>query len=273
MSGFERRGLPFRDVFDSSFDEVVRVHPLDLASAHVVLARRVARYPKPFAALCHCLAGGLARDVIRAARATVVLRRAQRRDDPSATGLTLRGACEALLRHEIASKCDAVAVAAVPLGGSRDIVRLHRWLEQVRRSEITPRVLLARRLDGVATGRADGTDDQASPAGDARRLELELAGFLYHAATLLDFVIRHPAPTALLDENPTGDRCVADELARARLAFSLTPEVAWYLLTQFRVAHGLPLLDLPPSTTAALLIGHGGAPGAGRRSDRSGRQS
>jgi hypothetical protein len=42
MSQFERRGLPMRDVFDSSFDDVVRVGPLD-ASRSVALLRERTR--------------------------------------------------------------------------------------------------------------------------------------------------------------------------------------------------------------------------------------
>jgi len=59
ISSFERRGLPFRDVFDSSFDDIVYVDYLDVASAKRLLLRRVIGMPVPFLCLCHCLSGGL----------------------------------------------------------------------------------------------------------------------------------------------------------------------------------------------------------------------
>jgi energy-coupling factor transporter ATP-binding protein EcfA2 len=71
MGYFERRGLPVRDVFDSSFDEVVRVPPLGLVESRSLLARRVVGLPLPFICLAHCLAGGLPRDLIRVTRKMV----------------------------------------------------------------------------------------------------------------------------------------------------------------------------------------------------------
>ncbi len=68
MSSFERRGLPFRDVFDSSFDAIQRVGYLTLAESRSVLERRVVGLGIPYQCLCHVLAGGLARDLIRVAR-------------------------------------------------------------------------------------------------------------------------------------------------------------------------------------------------------------
>jgi hypothetical protein len=64
MSVFERRGLPFRDVFDSSFDDVINVGFLRVDESVELLQRRVIGMPLPFIFLCHCIAGGLARDVI-----------------------------------------------------------------------------------------------------------------------------------------------------------------------------------------------------------------
>jgi hypothetical protein len=57
MANFDRRGLPFRDVFDSSFDDVVNVSYLSLPDAQRLLNRRVV-LPIPFTCLCYCLSGG-----------------------------------------------------------------------------------------------------------------------------------------------------------------------------------------------------------------------
>ena len=54
IGNFERRGIPFRDVFDSSFDEIVRVRCLELHEAAAVLNRRVTRMPNKFKNLCFC---------------------------------------------------------------------------------------------------------------------------------------------------------------------------------------------------------------------------
>ena len=71
LTAFERRGLPLRDAFDSSFDEIIEVGPLDYAESRRLLYRRVIGLTEPYVALCHCLAGGLPRELIRFAREVV----------------------------------------------------------------------------------------------------------------------------------------------------------------------------------------------------------
>jgi len=67
LGQFERRGLPIRDAFDSAFDEVVRIEPLTAGESTALLDKRTEIDPA-LAAICHVLAGGLPRDVIRHAR-------------------------------------------------------------------------------------------------------------------------------------------------------------------------------------------------------------
>ena len=67
-ASFQRRGVPFRDVFDSCFDTVITVGHLDYASAKQLLYSLVIGWPMPFIALCYVVSGGLARDLKRAAR-------------------------------------------------------------------------------------------------------------------------------------------------------------------------------------------------------------
>ncbi len=71
MSAFERRGLPIRDVFDSSFDAIQRVGYLTLEESRTVLAGRLTGLPVPFQSLCHALSAGLPRDLIRVTRELV----------------------------------------------------------------------------------------------------------------------------------------------------------------------------------------------------------
>lgn len=73
MSAFERRGLPLRDVFESVFDDVLRVEPLNFEEAVQLLRRRVVGMAPPFVGLCYVLSGGLPREVIRTAREAVVV--------------------------------------------------------------------------------------------------------------------------------------------------------------------------------------------------------
>jgi hypothetical protein len=71
MSAFESRGLPLRDVFESVFDEVLRVAPLSLEESAAVLRERTVGIAPPFVGLCHAVSGGLPRELIRTARAVI----------------------------------------------------------------------------------------------------------------------------------------------------------------------------------------------------------
>ena len=68
MSTFEQRGIPFRDVFDSSFDGIVYIEYMDFQTAKTLIEQRVIGMPIPFIGFCYCFSGGLARDVIRVCR-------------------------------------------------------------------------------------------------------------------------------------------------------------------------------------------------------------
>ena len=65
---FENRGIPFRDAFDSSFDEIVHVQMLRPRESRDLLKRRNTDISDAQALLCHCLSGGLPRDLLRAIR-------------------------------------------------------------------------------------------------------------------------------------------------------------------------------------------------------------
>ncbi|MBS1854375.1 MAG: hypothetical protein JST11_03340 [Acidobacteria bacterium] len=105
MSSFERRGLPIRDAFDSSFDEVIQVDYQSLASSKRLLSRRVLNVPDPYLCFCHILAGGLPRDLIRVCRALFDARAVARRN-------SLTDICAKVIYEDIRTKLRAIAVAA-----------------------------------------------------------------------------------------------------------------------------------------------------------------
>ncbi|MFD9406568.1 hypothetical protein ACFWBN_06010 [Streptomyces sp. NPDC059989] len=75
LHSFSLRGVPVRDAFDSSFDTVVPVRRFSLDESRELLKRRVLYFPDELALYCHALSGGLPRDLIRAARQCVDVRR------------------------------------------------------------------------------------------------------------------------------------------------------------------------------------------------------
>src|SRR5262249_21760455 len=71
-----RRTPSIRSTFDSAFDELVPVGPMTYRHSEQLLFKRVTGVPRPFIALCHVLAGGLPRDLVRAAPALIEASRA-----------------------------------------------------------------------------------------------------------------------------------------------------------------------------------------------------
>ena len=71
LRSFERRGLPNRDAFDSSFDTVIEVGRLTLEESVDIIVSRAAQFPPVLAYYCHAWSGGLPRDLLRVARRCV----------------------------------------------------------------------------------------------------------------------------------------------------------------------------------------------------------
>lgn len=79
LESFEKRGLSARDAFDSAFDTIVHTDRLTLDESLAVVTSRAAGFAPLIAMFCHAWSGGLARDLLRAARAAVELQRREPR--------------------------------------------------------------------------------------------------------------------------------------------------------------------------------------------------
>ncbi|MGW4979219.1 P-loop NTPase fold protein [Streptomyces mirabilis] len=67
-AAFVRRGLPHRDVTDSSLDDLLYLQPRTVAESKNLLAVRAPNLTHPYVLLLHALSGGIPRDLIRYAR-------------------------------------------------------------------------------------------------------------------------------------------------------------------------------------------------------------
>ncbi len=106
LAAFERRGMGFRDAFDSALDDIVHVDFLDLQQSRTLLNRRILRLPDPFLQLCYMLSGGLPRDLIRHARTML---------DSAAEGqegsLSLRQVVTRLASQDLMARIRATSIA------------------------------------------------------------------------------------------------------------------------------------------------------------------
>lgn len=229
MGSFERRGLPFRDVFDSSFDAIQRIGYLSFEESQRVLESRVIGLPVPFQGLCHCLAGGLPRDLIRVTRELV---QAGQRSSES-TGLGLQELSLVVVRREQRGKVSAALEASRSVQGEA-AEWLVRWLHEQDAEAVT-----AGRLRGwhetltqwgAVVQRPTDTDDERR----AREIAIEIDFFNYFAATVLEFFgdearfseIVRPAELGGPEIDPVAVN-VLEAIAGARQRFAISPWLAW----------------------------------------------
>ena len=226
LNAFERRGLPLRDAFDSSFDEILRAEPLSYDESRRLLYRRVIGLTEPYVALCHCLAGGLARDVIRVARqvarnaATLVSGRR-----------SLSDISAVVLYDELCRKLRALSQAVGRLD-SDDTTELQDTLHDIA-THLVPDQPIINIVDLMAKpGRTE------PPA--VARVRLDLAAYAYYCATLQEvFTDRLDDTHMVKATSESAGPGSFDALAAARNAFATDTLLAWNLVTQCRNAWSL----------------------------------
>ncbi|NRQ34298.1 hypothetical protein HII36_20935 [Nonomuraea sp. NN258] len=219
LMAFERRGFPLRDVFDSAFDEIVRVAPLTYAESRRLLYERVIGLTEPYVALCHVLSGGLARDLIRMARQ--VIRIGSERS-------SLAEISERIARDEIYGK----TVAALTNPAAKDATVLLRQLHCLAH-DIRTAMPIENLLDELNSSSEDETET-------TRALRRELATYVYFCLTVSDVfdqkLANHNVAKATDDE---AYPATFNYMASARLAFGVNPELAARLIDDFRYSWGL----------------------------------
>lgn len=241
MSSFERRGLPFRDVFDSSFDSILRVGYLTFEMAQELLSRRVIGKPIQFMCLCYCLSGGLARDLIRAFRRVVELNKI----DPSRKNMS--SLCTALLGEEVRAKARATVVATRKLNASEKKNNLMRILYQMREIELTPQSLTTALEDlNQSVCKTPPSPDQkinGAVSNDLKIVDLarEVIGYCYFTLTLLeifDSELTVDGVDSLIKNGTLSD------LAKSRQAMSVDRRIAISIVNDVRAHRGLDVLPL-----------------------------
>jgi energy-coupling factor transporter ATP-binding protein EcfA2 len=231
ISSFERRGMPFRDEFDSAFDDIRYIGYFTLAGSRHLLGRRVLNLPEPFLCLCHVLSAGLPRDLIRVTRG--MLDYVKIHADASNT---IQEVATTLIQKEVAKKVRAIEIAAreIPLEPETT-----EFLQQVTRlQDFDPRLADSNGqwIEQTQT-RTDLTADEKVNLTKLSELRRELNTFLYFSATAAELFAQCEGEAAWKSVIRAGH---LERLAEARQAFELNPGVVAYRLTEFRKQCNLP---------------------------------
>ncbi|MNU94455.1 hypothetical protein D3C71_844380 [compost metagenome] len=225
LAAFERRGLGFRDAFDSALDDIIQLDFLTLEQSRTLLNRRILRLPDPFLQVCHMFAGGLPRDLIRQGRTLLDI--AER--SPKGV-LTLRHAVEAMAEADLKTRLRATDIAVrnvKEVGETNDVLMALARLP-ARASLPSARAELAR-FRGVidALGGLSTSEDGRALA----RLVREMAAH-YETVLLIRSAVRKiESRSGWTEQSQAG---LADDVARVRQALEISAPLAEVRLAEAR---------------------------------------
>ncbi|MCT2588209.1 hypothetical protein [Actinophytocola gossypii] len=213
ISAFERRGLPVRDAFDSAFSEMIRMDPFTLEESRRWMGRRLLGVPVPFSCLCHCLSGGLPRDLRRSTVDMINISQATDSRD-------LESITAAMVGLELDRKAHAFAAAARRLDDSAEATEHLADLLLIPLTR-TPAELLE------LAGRLAPGAESAMPG-----LRWQSACFVLFCATVRQVFTN--------DLTESGLALGVELLGTARVQLAVDPRVAWRVVCDVRERYGLP---------------------------------
>lgn len=213
---FMMRGIPFRDVFDSAFDNIVKVKPPSPEDAWKLLAHRTGGFPMSVALFCYAWSGGMPRDLIRTARACVDIRR--RLNKP----VTVAELTPTVVRHDLKDALDAVLTNTLRediTPGIESMLALRRKIED--ESILLEEVLKNANLRGELKV---GSDENRTLLFQRFALYVDLGNSIVHYFT--------SSFDRKLETNFDGALRIVRKLAHAKLALSTYPSDAEWALSE-----------------------------------------
>lgn len=221
MAGFARRTPSLRSAFDSAFDELVTVGPMFYRHSERLLFKRVTGVPRPFTALCHVLAGGLPRDLVRTARALIdVASTEDAKPLPDTASALIRRELETLRQASVRQLAENASTGSL-LAALYDANWPGATLDQFTDAAL--------QMASAAHG--------AEP-GPVRQLCQELVVSLSFYRTVLE-TFASDALQDLVTCLKAGSYAIIDDLAAARYAMRVSTELAHQLLEQYRLNNGM----------------------------------
>ncbi|WP_129593425.1 hypothetical protein [Streptomyces sp. C] len=240
-AAFVRRGLPHRDVTDSSLDDILHVQPSTLEESREILSSRSKTLTGPYAALAHALSGGGLRDLLR--YGLQILEMQEKSQSYELTEIsrhlileelseTLAGFRTLLSKHQFSRTTSTILgsfgalVRDVQLPCSCAVVSLRPTLERF-----------------AFYGSADHSETLSSPdlVDTTRELIEEASAYAYFSLTLLDIFSSNGLDRRTALAAAFGREGSLQRLADARQELGISPYSARTLLDGIRVAWSLPL--------------------------------
>ncbi|MGP1383689.1 MAG: P-loop NTPase fold protein, partial [Thainema sp.] len=243
MSSFERRGIPFRDAFDSTFDTIIYIDYLTLDEARELIDKRVIGLPKLAFYFIYCFSGGLARDLIRSCRS--LLGDLDDSQPESFRKTSILDLCRYMICKDITAKIRSIYIEAKKTTAestASNFLQATRKLETLIYEErlssndlleickiLKTRVTLQDEKDAAAPL---NKEDDLNFKTSLESLQIELTAYLYYMATLFEVFVEKSCVSLLNDSVEL--TVYMTNLTRARQFFTVNPEFACSLISDFR---------------------------------------
>lgn len=226
MRRFTMRGIPFRDVFDSAFDTIVKIQAPSPDDALKILARRAEGSPVPVALFCCAWSGGLPRDLIRIARSCVDI--GKRAGRP----VSVADLAPKIIRLDAADVIDEAIIKNLESQYAPSTDGLLALRHQIRDETIPlESVMEACRPEDIATP----TNDVPQDSIRLQRLSVYMRIGSVVSKYFSDRI------TTLLREDFDRALGVVEDLASAKAALAMYPPEAEWFLSRARANMGLHL--------------------------------
>jgi hypothetical protein len=251
LANFERRVVSARTAFDTTFDKVMRVRPLELKGAKEALERRAIGLPYPFITLCYLLSGGIPREMMRIARAVFEARSEM---DPGSGGREAEGSpsCSVIIPKVISREVESLRQGLLPLAtqlsgpGAAELIELlddSNWPSGPTEEDMAR---LAKIAEHYQSRRADTGSAAAAKIWDG----LAAASYFFLSVgevfeTRLAQIIEELKLYDASQGQDTGPVSSLHLLARARTAIGINPALALARVRAVREHYSLP--DLAPA--------------------------
>jgi hypothetical protein len=247
LANFERRVVSTRTAFDTTFDTVMRIGPLELGTARQVLERHAIGLPYPFITLCYVLSGGVPRELMRIARTIFDIRNDVRfgwADEGDEGAVPCAIIAPRVLTREIESLRQGLMPLATQLSvpGAADLIELlddPDWPSGDMRDDLA-------KLTKVIGQRSLFQDETGNIAAAAKVCDgLAAASYFFLSVdelfrTRLDRIV---ADLKRYDAAQDRDADLASSIhlmARARAAIGVNPALAVTRVRAARKDYGLP---------------------------------
>lgn len=240
-AAFVRRGLPHRDVTDSSLDDIIHVQHSTLSESNAILAKRSKISAEPYAAFAHALSGGVLRDLLRYGDEIKEMH-------GKAGSFELTDISQHLILEELSETLAGFRTLLSKRQWTRDtsgILSSFRTLVGYLRDACTcrERVMLQalQEFAFYAAGDRPGAVAHGELEDDARHLIDEASTYAYFSLTLLGIFSAEGLERRTQQAAANGTDGGLERLAEARQELAVSPYSARPLIDSIRKAWSLPL--------------------------------